>query len=109
MVFVQNLNADIILFIQDLFKSKDYLPRFFVHDLLAKVEVSNKLIVREQNRNFLRVENDFVEVITRDDAKFLYQEGRIKKFALLEPTDAELDDLQNFYKPAVEDILVFRR
>lgn len=106
--FVQALNADIILFIQELFKSRDFLPRFFVHDLLAKVEVSNKLVTREQNRNYLRVGENLVEVITRDDAKFLYQEGRIKFFALLEPTNDELDELEKFYEAATADILIFQ-
>jgi len=86
------------------------MPKFIVDDKAASAKkVAGEVLLREQNRNFLRVGENLIEIITRDDAKFLYQEGRIKKFALLEPTDAELDDLQNFYEPDINDILVFNR
>ena len=74
--------------------------------MVARANISDKFILREQNRNFFNFGIGFAEVITRDDAKFLYQEGRIKKFALLEPTDAELDDLKNFYGANDDDIII---
>ncbi|MBE8950694.1 MAG: hypothetical protein SR3Q1_08885 [Quinella sp. 3Q1] len=106
---VQGVSERSFLLAQGLFKSKDFRPSFIVDDVLAAAEISDKLILREQNRNYLRVGKNLVEIITQDDAKFLYLEGRIKKFALFEPTDAELDALKNFYTPAAEDILVFSR
>ena len=107
--FVQGVSEGSFLLAQELFKSKDFRPSFIVDDVLAAAEISDELILREQNRNYLRVGKNLIEIITQDDAKFLYLEGRIKKFALFEPTDAELDALKNFYKPAAEDILVFSR
>ena len=85
------------------------MPNFIIDDVLALTKISDKLILREQNRNYLRVGKNFIEIITRDDAKFLYLEGRIKKFALLEPTDNELAEVQNFYAPAANDLLIFTR
>ena len=79
-------------------------PLFIVEDNPKKI--SDGEIISEQKRNYLRLEEDLIEIITRDDAKFLYQEGRIKKFALLNPSDAELEDLKKFYEPAAEDILI---
>lgn len=71
-------------------------------------KVAEGLIFREQNRNYLRDEKNFVEIITRDDAKFLYLEGRIKKFALLEPNDSELAELKDFYAANPADVLIFK-
>ncbi len=69
----------------------------------------HELLLREQNRNYLRVGDNLIEIITRDDAKFLYLEGRIKKLVLLEPTEAELAECQTFYAPRAEDVLIFKR
>ncbi len=107
--FVQGVSEGSFLLAQELFKSKDFRPSFIVDDVLAAAEISNELILREQNRNYLRVGKNLIEIITQDDAKFLYLEGRIKKFALFEPTDTEIDALKNFYTPAAEDVLVFSR
>ena len=70
-------------------------------------KLAEGLILREQNRNYLRDGKNFVEIITRDDAKFLYLEGRIKKFALFEPTNSELAELKDFYEADDADILIF--
>ena len=82
---------------------------FIIDDEYASATISDILVWRDQNRNYLLGEENPAEIITRDDAKFLYLEGRIKKFALLEPTDAELDELKNFYAPNDSDILIFNR
>ena len=92
---------------QELFQSVEFWPRFIVDDVLATAQISDNLILREQNRNYLRVGEDFIEIITREDAKFLYHEGRIKIFALLNPTDTELAELENFYEAAAEDVLIY--
>lgn len=97
-------------FFQEFFRSGLIKPSFIVDDTMSKanaVELLPELIIREQNQNYLRVDENLIEIITRDDAKFLYQQGRIKKFALLEPDDSELEELKNFYKPTDEDLLVF--
>lgn len=88
------------------------MSKFIVDDDKTTEEAvinSGGLIVRDKNRNYLRLGENFIEIITRDDAKFLYLEGRIKKFALFEPTDAELDELKNFYEPNYSDVLIFSR
>ncbi|MBQ3451960.1 MAG: hypothetical protein IJL12_04375 [Selenomonadaceae bacterium] len=107
--FVQGVSEGSFLLAQELFKSKDFRANFIVDDVFAAAEISNELILREQNRNYLRVGKNLIEIITQDDAKFLYLEGRIKKFALFEPTDTEIDALKNFYTPAAEDVLIFSR
>lgn len=89
------------------FQGKSIMPNFIVDDVLAATKISDDMILREQNRNYLRVAKNLVEIITRDDAKFLYLEGRIKKFALLKPTDAELAELKDFYEADDADILIF--
>ena len=89
--------------------SKKFFGGFIVDDVVARANISDKLIRRECNRNFLNFGIGFVEIITSDDAKFLYHEGRIKNFALLEPTDAELDELKNFYKPNLSDVMILSR
>ena len=104
---VQGVGEESFQLAAELFKSKNFVPRFIVDDFFATTEISHALIFREQNRNYLRVGENFIEIITRDDAKFLYWEGRIKIFMLLDPDDAELIELQEFYEPADEDILIY--
>ncbi len=91
---------------------KSLAADFIIDDMMSTAEMAklaDGLILREQNRNYLRVNEKLVEIITRDDAKFLYQEGRINKFALLEPSDAELAELNNFYEPNAADVLNVER
>lgn len=109
-VIVQNVNEKIFMFAQALIQGKEFKPSFIVDDAAASAErVSGEFLLREQNRNYLRVGAQRIELITRDDAKFLYQEGRMKKLVLFEPTDAELAEILNFYKPDLADVLIFRR
>ena len=99
-------------FFQEFSRSGLIKPSFIVDDTMAKenaAELLPEIIIREQNRNYMRVEENLIEIITRDDAKFLYREGRINAFALLEPDDAQLDELTNFYGAADEDFLIFNR
>ncbi|MBR4642200.1 MAG: hypothetical protein IKO74_05680 [Selenomonadaceae bacterium] len=107
--FIQGVQEKSFLLVQELFQSKDFTPKFIVDDVLAMTEIFDELIWREQKRNYLRVGKNFIEIITRDDAKFLYLEGRIKRFALLEPTDTELDEVKNFYEANDSDVLIFNR
>ena len=97
-------------FFQEFSRSGLIKPSFIVDDTMAKenaAELLPEIIIREHNQNYLRVEENLIEIITRDDAKFLYREGRIENFALLEPDDAQIEELKNFYEATDEDILVF--
>ncbi|MBQ3727586.1 MAG: hypothetical protein II902_11140 [Selenomonadaceae bacterium] len=104
--FPQTVSGKIFLLAKKFSASKKFSAGFIVDDVVARANISDKLFWREQNRSFLRLGIGFAEIITRDDAKFLYQEGRIKKFALTDPTDAELDALKNFYGANDDDIIL---
>lgn len=106
---VQGVCEESLLLAQEFLRGNDFTPSFIVDDVLAATKISDELILREQNRNYLRLGNAFIEIITRADAKFLYREGRIKKFALLEPTNTELAALNDFYAPNAEDVLNVER
>lgn len=93
----------------ELLKYKDFTTKFIIDDAAASMKKPDGFIWRAQNRNYLRLEKNIIEIITREDAKFLYHEGRIQKFALLEPIDAELDEVKNFYEPNYSDVLIFNR
>ena len=105
--FVQGVEEKSFLMAQELFQSVEFWPRFIVDDVLATAQVSDELILCEQNRNYLRVGDDFIEIITRNDAKFLYHEGRIKIFALINPNDDDFAELKTFYESKPEDILIY--
>lgn len=104
--FVQGVGEKSFILAEEFFKSREFTPSFIVDDMLSAAEISDELILREQNRNYLRVRKNFIEIISREDAKFLYGEGRIKKFALLEPKDEELAELKDFYEADDADILI---
>ena len=106
---VQGVCEESLLLAQEFLRGNNFTPSFIVDDVLADTKISDELIIREQNRNYLRVGNAFIEIITQDDAKFLYREGRIKNFALLEPSDSELAALNDFYAPNAEDVLNVER
>ena len=103
----QGVDEKSFLLAEEFFSGKELLPKFIVDDAVANAKITDDLIVREQNRNYLRVGKNLVELITFADAKFLYQEGRIQKFALLEPTPEEISALKNFAAP--DDVLSFTR
>lgn len=105
----QGFNDGASLLIEKL-QRESALPSFIVDDMMSTAEMANLsegLIIREQNRNYLRLEGKLIEIINRDDAKFLYLEGRIKKFALLNPTDDELVAMKNFYEVNSEELMIF--
>ena len=106
---VQGLNEKTPLLVQELYQYEAFLSNFIVDDAITTenaAELLKGLIIREQNRNFVSDGQRLIEIITRNDAKFLYQEGRIKKFALIEPSASELDDLKNSYEAKDEDVLI---
>ena len=108
---VQGVGEKSYLIDQVLLKTKNFVTKFIVDDAAAALTdtTSEKFIRREQNRNFLRFDKEPIEIISRDDAKFLYLEGRIKKFALFEPIAAEFDDVKKFFEPNFSDVLIFSR
>ncbi|MBQ3442412.1 MAG: hypothetical protein IJG33_04115 [Selenomonadaceae bacterium] len=94
----------------DKLQRESLMPGFIVDDMMSTAEMaklSEGLILREQNRNYLRLDNKLIEIVTRDDAKFLYIEGRIGKLVLLEPSEAELDEVKDFYGANVDDLMTF--
>lgn len=94
----------------DKLQCKSLMPGFIVDDFMSTAEMaklSEGLIIREQNRNYLRLDDKFIEIISRDDAKFLYVEGRISKLALLEPSEEELAEVKDFYGANVDDLMTF--
>ena len=48
----------------------------------------------------------WIPFISADDAKFLYAEGRIKKFVLLNPEKTEIESLVKRINPEVEDVIL---
>ena len=44
-------------------------------------------------------------IIPAANAKFLYLEGRLSKFALLNPTDDEIQTITKMFNPAPGDII----
>lgn len=101
--------GDVTSLLIERLKKESLIPGFIVDDVMSTEEMaklSNGLIIREQNRNYLLDGQKLIEIITRDDAKFLYQEGRIKNFALLNPSDVELAEVKDFYEANDVDILI---
>lgn len=104
------VDAESYSFAGYLCQNKEFKPNFIIDDHAASAEkISGEGLLREHNRNYLRVGENLIEIITREDAKFLYLEGRIKKFVLFNPTNAELVELKNLFAPKEEDILIFSR
>ncbi len=99
---VQGLNTGTAVLLEKL-KTNPLKPAFIVDENINDAEN----ILCEQKRNYLRAGGRLIEIITPADAKFLYLEGRIKNFALLNPTDAELAEMKNFYAAKDEDLIIF--
>ena len=71
-----------------------------------------KLLTRKNNRNHFNIPDLNIDggyglpFISTDDAKFLYAEGRIKKFVLLMPDESEFKSLVEKISPEIKDIVV---
>ena len=105
----QGFNDGISALIEKL-KRESLVPSFIVDDMMSSAEMAKRsegLIIREQNRNYMRLDEKLIEIISRDDAKFLYVEGRISKLALLEPSEAELTEVKDFYGANVDNLMTF--
>lgn len=101
---------DGISFLINKLQSESLMPGFIVDDFMSTAEMakmSEGLILREQNRNYMRLDDKLIEIVARDDAKFLYLEGRIGKLALLKPSEAELNTIKDFYEVNDADVLIF--
>ncbi|MBD3878081.1 MAG: hypothetical protein SR1Q5_00120 [Quinella sp. 1Q5] len=105
----QGFNEGTSLLIEKL-QRQSLMPGFIVDDFMSTAEMaklSEGLIIRDQNRNYMRLDDNLIEIITRDDAKFLHIEGRISKLALSEPSEAELAAVKDFYEADDSAILRF--
>lgn len=61
--------------------NEEYALEFIVDNWLAKVARPSELIHEEKGRRYLRLNDQAsVEILSTEDASFLYREGRIKKF-----------------------------
>ena len=90
-----------------------FVPKFIVDNRLGNNKpAAGELIKHRDNCNFFvtdsaddgrRYELPF---ISEDDAKFLYLEGRIKKFLLLAPDEEEIISLIKKVNPDEEDVLI---
>ena len=89
--FVKGTADEIVTFAERFFKNKECTPHFIVDDGSASEKFSEELLWREQNRIYLRVGENLIEIVNWEDAKFLYYEGRIDKFIFFEPIDEEFD------------------
>ena len=85
-------------------------PDFIIDDEFCRKENAElPFIRRKNNNNFFVTKSDTAReilIISTDDAKFLYAEGRIKKFILYAPTQTELDDTAAKFNLDMENILV---
>ena len=78
--------------------------RFFTGDFAG-----DKFIKTFQNTNYYSPTNwgeAEVMIIPAPNARFLYLEGRLTKFALLDATDEEIQTITKLFKPAREDFLL---
>lgn len=64
--------------------NEDYRLKFIVDDNLAKQSLTGSAVRVEYGRRYLLLEGQWIEIVTAEDADFLYQEGRIKKVFVYE-------------------------
>ena len=89
-----------------------FVPKFTVDDDLSNGKnLELEFVTRRSNRNFLDVSSDGngglqLPFISADDAKFLYAEGRIKKFIMMNPEKTEIESLVKRINPEVEDVIL---
>ena len=63
-----------------------------------------------QHRLFFNFENNrSLEIISSEDAQFLYLEGRIDKFVFLDPSESEIRNFNETIKLAGNDLLVLSK
>ncbi len=108
---VQGLSEKGLNFINMLL-TQNIIPNFIIDDTFCDMRnfEDNGVIKTSNNTNYFILPNlpgYGIMIISSEDAKFLYNEGRIKKFALLTPTDEEIESAFETFDPAREDLLVF--
>ena len=89
------------------------IPKFIVDDRLSNGQnETGEFLTRKNNRNHFNIPDANIDggyglpFISTDDAKFLYVEGRIKKFVLLMPDESEFKSLVEKISPEIKDIVV---
>lgn len=88
-------------------KRFDLKVTFIVDDRIGKGQkIRGEFLTRQNHRNYFDIESNFIPFISADDAKFLYLEGRIKKFLLFMPEDFEIKDLFQKVQPHKDDVII---
>ena len=104
------INDNNLHFANFLFKTENkFLPLFIIDDNFSKDSRQDNLkyIRREGNSSYIYFDNKKrLEIISSEDAKFLYLEGRIKKFALFSQNDKEVKDFEENFQLKSEDIII---
>lgn len=92
----------------------DYEIKFLIDDRFCNgqnstgVDVGNYIRFEKNESYFLPKTGGGrkILVISSADANFLYLEGRLKKFAFLDPEESELENLNSTIRPKKSDVLV---
>ena len=88
-------------------KNFDLQTKFVVDDRLGKGQkLRGEFLKRNNHCNYFSLKNTEIPFISVDDAKFLYLEGRIKKFLLLMPEESELNELFQKVNPKKDDVVI---
>lgn len=87
--------------------NEEFELKFIVDDRLADSALNSNKVYEEQGRRYLRLnEMATVEIISMTDARFLYREGRIKKFFAKEKGMAAKEIQRLLPSVRTEDLLL---
>ena len=105
--FAQGLNEKSITAIAAIFNNdENFLPTFIIDDEQNIPKTFFPYIASFQHRLFFNFNNGrHVEIISSEDAQFLYFEGRIGKFVFLDPSESELKKFTDTIKLIGDDLL----
>ena len=90
----------------------EHFPTFLIDNRFCTSENSDEstFIKTIQNTNYFYSKKigggQPIMIISAEDAKFLYLEGRLNKFALFNPTAEEIDLINKIFNPAQEDLMI---
>ena len=108
----QGLSETGVTFIETLCsQAEKIIPDFIIDDTFCNAQnlPENEFIKTVQNTNYFFPQNldgAGIMIISSEDAKFLYSEERINKFALMNPTDAEINSTAEKLNLRQEDLLI---
>lgn len=107
----QGLSEKGVVFIEMLLAQEEkIIPDFIIDDDFcnAKDLPENDLIQTFKNTNYFcpqSLQGYGIPIISSEDAKFLYIEGRINKFVVFNPTDEEINSIAEKFNPELGDLL----